>query len=48
MNNEQISFSIMYGRSSGSSDMFAACDNTYTIHNIKWVTMEPTQTSDMT
>lgn len=27
--------------------MFAACDNTCTIHDSKWVTLGPTQTSDM-
>lgn len=48
MNNEPSGFSIIYGKRGESSDMFAACDNTYTIHNTKWVTMEPTQTSDMT
>lgn len=38
----------MYAKIGGSRAMFAACDNTSTIHDTKWVTLEPTQTSNMT
>lgn len=43
-----ITFNIMYAKVDGFSATFAACDSTFTIHDTKWVTLEPTQASNMT